>query len=135
MSFVLDASVTASLAFADQSSALSGALEIRLRSEEAFVPRIWWYEIRNLLLTNERRQRITENDSAEFLVLLSSLPISIDLMDEDRSILQVARRYRLSFYDAAYLALAQRKGIPLATLDKALQEAARKAAVPLLGAD
>lgn len=135
MPFVLDASITAAWAFADEASAIAELADSRLDNDIALVPRIWWYETRNLLIVNERRQRITAAHSARFLESLAGYSISIDPEDDEQAILSLARRYRLSFYDAAYLALAQRRGIALATLDRALQEAARQAGLPLLGAD
>ncbi len=132
MPFVLDASVAASWALADENSPLAAHAATRLKVEAGFVPRIWWYEIRNLLLVNEKRQRITSDDSLAFLALLSSFPIQIDQVFEEDPIFRLSRRYRLSFYDAAYLELASRHGIPIATLDKALQSAAVDAGISLL---
>lgn len=135
MPFVLDASIAATWALADESSAIAELADRRLDDDIALVPRIWWYETRNLLVVIERRQRITAAHTARFLESLADYSISMDPEEDEQAIFDLARRYRLSFYDAAYLALAQRRGIPLATLDKALQEAARQACVPLLGAD
>ena len=132
MAFVLDASISAVWALADEASPLAEIAESRLKKAIALAPRIWWYEVRNLLIINERRRRITAADTAEFLDLLSSYPIRIDNVDDEQSIFQLARQYRLSFYDAAYLAVAQRNQLPLATLDQALQAAAMAAGVPLL---
>jgi predicted nucleic acid-binding protein len=92
-----------------------------------------WYEIRNLLIISERRQRITPEDSAQFLRLLSSYPIQVVSAEDENAIFLCARQYRLSCYDAAYLALAVREGLPLATLDKALKSAAMEAGVAILG--
>lgn len=132
MAFVLDASIAAAWGFKDEASPLAELAARRLKNEIALAPRIWWYEIRNLLVINERRQRITASDSAGFLKLLASHPIQIDPVDDEEAIFRFARRYRLSFYDAAYLALAAREGLPLATLDTALQSAAVSAGVALL---
>jgi predicted nucleic acid-binding protein len=132
MAFVLDASVSAVWALADESSPLAEIAASRLKSEIALVPPLWWYEVRNLLVINERRQRMTVGDSALFLELLSSFPIQIDPDEDEQPIFRFARQYRLSFYDAAYLAVAQRNRLPLATLDKALQAAAQAAGIPLL---
>ncbi len=132
MAFVLDASISAVWALADETSPLAEVAERRLKNETALAPRIWWYEVRNLLIINERRQRITAADTAEFLELLASYPIRIDTVDDEQSIFRLARQYRLSFYDAAYLAVAQRNQLPLATLDKALATAAEAAGVPLI---
>jgi len=132
MSFVLDASVSAVWALADESSPIADTAQERLKSETALVPRLWWYEIRNLLIVCERRQRITSNNTAVFLDFVSALPIQIEQLEDDKTVLQLARRYQLSFYDAAYLAVALRHRIPLATLDKPLVAAALAAGVPLL---
>jgi predicted nucleic acid-binding protein len=133
MAFVLDASISAVWALADEESPLAEVAASRLKSEIALVPRIWWYEVRNLLVISERRQRMTVGDSALFLELLSSYPIQIDPVEDEQMTLRFARQYRLSFYDAAYLTLAKREHLPLVTLDKALQAAASAAGVPLLG--
>jgi predicted nucleic acid-binding protein len=132
MAFVLDVSVAAVWALADESSSLGGTAAIRLKTEPALVPAIWWFEIRNLLIVNERRARLTEDESAIYLNLLSSFPIQIDPIGDDRAVLAIARQYCLSFYDAAYLALAKTHGIPLATLDRALEAAAIAEGVEIL---
>ena len=130
MPFVVDASVTAVWALLDESSAIADAAKARLTTDTATVPQIWWYEIRNILLINERRQRLTKADSLEFLEFLALLPIHINHAGSEDDIFRLAREYRLSFYDAAYLELAQRLSIPLSTIDKALQAAAIAAKVP-----
>jgi predicted nucleic acid-binding protein len=132
MAFVLDASVSAVWALADESSPLAEIAANRLKSEVALVPPLWWYEVRNLLVISERRQRMTIGDSALFLELLSSYPIQVDPVQDEQATLRFARQYRLSFYDAAYLAVAHRNRIVLATLDKDLKAAALAAGVPLL---
>lgn len=132
MAFVLDASISAVWALADESSPLADLAADRLKNENALVPPLWWYEVRNLLVVNERRQRMTVEDSARYLELLSSFPIQVDPVEDEQAVLRCARKYRLSFYDAAYLAVAQRNRIPLATLEKALQAAALAAGIPLL---
>lgn len=132
MAFVLDASISAVWALADESSPLADLAADRLKNENALVPPLWWYEVRNLLVVNERRRRMTVEDSARYLELLSSFPIQVDPVEDEQAVLRSAREYRLSFYDAAYLAVAQRNRIPLATLEKALQAAALAAGIPLL---
>src|SRR5271166_3913769 len=114
MSFVLDASVCASWAFADESSLMADLAGARLDTDIALVPRIWWYEIRNLLLVNERRHRIQRGDTVAFLNLLAGYPVQIDETFDEFPIFDLARRHQLSFYDAAYLELAQRHSAPLA---------------------
>ena len=132
MPFVLDASVTATWALSDESSPIAQLADSRLDFDTALVPRIWWYEIRNILVINERRQRIGAADSDNFIQNLAGYPIEIDQTQDERTLFRLARQHRLSFYDAAYLELAQRHGIPLATLDKALQTAAISAGISLL---
>lgn len=75
---------------------------------------------------------MTTADSKIFLELLSSYPIQVDSVQDEETTFRLARQYRVSFYDAAYLAVAQRNGVSLATVDKALQDAAQAAGVPLL---
>jgi len=137
MAFVLDASISAVWALTDESNPLAtqildGWVANPVHPEAAFVPSLWWFELRNLLVVNERRKRITAADSASFLRVLSSFPIEIDEERDEDSIFGFARRHQLSFYDATYLEVASRKRLPLATLDKALRVAAEAAGVPLL---
>lgn len=132
MPFVLDASISASWALADEPSLIAEAAQDRLRDDYALVPHIWWYEIRNLLVVNERRQCLTAENSATFLRLVSSYPIRIEPAEDEHQIFEIARRHRLSFYDAAYLGIAARHRVPLATLDRELRSAAIAAAVTLL---
>jgi predicted nucleic acid-binding protein len=131
MPFVLDASVSASWALAGEYSPLAESAQNQLREDFAVVPRIWWYEIRNLLVVNERRLRITADHSATFLRLLSSYPIRFEPTEDEQDVLRIARQYRLSFYDAAYLSVAAGSLLPLATLDRNLQSAAESAGIPL----
>jgi len=132
MAFVLDASVSAVWALAEESSLVADIAARRLKNEIALVPPLWWYEVRNLLVISERRLRMTAEDSAHYLQLLSSFPIQTDPVEDEQTIFRIAREYRLSFYDAAYLAVAQRNQLPLATLDNALKSAALAVGVPLL---
>jgi predicted nucleic acid-binding protein len=81
----------------------------------------------------ERRNRLSEAQTARFLQYMSELPIEVDRDTDDSMVLGLARIHRLSVYDAVYLELAQRRAIPLATLDRALMEAARAEKVPLIG--
>jgi predicted nucleic acid-binding protein len=132
MPFVLDASISAAWALADEASPLAELAHIRLADDSAIAPHIWWYEVRNLLITNERRRRITVDESAAFLRILSAYPISIAPAEDEAGIFHIARRRRLSFYDASYLALAQSEKLPLATLDKNLESAAAAEGIALL---
>jgi predicted nucleic acid-binding protein len=90
--------------------------------------------LRNALVTNERRRRLTESDTANFLRELSSdMTITVEAVPDERAVMSLARRHRLTVYDAAYLELALRERLPLATLDAALAEAARHEEVAVLG--
>ncbi len=133
MPFVLDASIALAWAFADEDDVRATAALARIRSDEALVPGIWWFEIRNALVVNERRGRLMEADTASFLRTLSRLAVTIDRQPGEAEVLTLARRHRLSVYGAAYLELAQRDSIPLATLDRELIGAARTERVPLIG--
>ena len=133
MPFVLDASIALAWAFADETDPRATAALARVRTDEALVPSIWWFEIRNTLVVNERRGRLTETDTAAFLRTLSRLAVTIDRQPGEAEVLTLARQHRLSVYDAAYLELAQRDSVPLSTLDQRLADAARIAQVPLVG--
>ena len=132
MAFVLDASVTACWAFQDEDHPDASLAFLQIRTEEAVVPCLWWFEVRNILVVNERRRRIAESDTAAFLLNLSKLRIRIDRAPDEGAVLRLARTRRLSVYDAAYLELAQREGLPLATLDADLRTAAAGEGVALL---
>jgi predicted nucleic acid-binding protein len=133
MAFVLDASITACWAFQDEDHPDARLAFHQMRSEEAVVPCLWWFEVRNILVVNERRRRIAEPDTAAFLLNLSKLRIRIDRAPDESAVLRLARTHRLSVYDAAYLELAQREGLPLATLDADLKKAAAGEGVALTG--
>ena len=137
MAFVLDASISAVWALSDETNPLAARiLDSWVANPEdpeaAFVPSLWWYELRNLLVFNERRKRIVAAESSAFLRVLGSFPIEQDEEADEDAIFGFARKHQLSFYDAAYLEIAHRKMLPLATLDKALRMAAEAAGVPLL---
>jgi predicted nucleic acid-binding protein len=132
MAFVLDASITACWAFQDEDHPDASLAFARMRSQEAVVPALWWFEVRNILVVNERRRRIAEFETARFLLNLSRLRIRVDRVPDEGAVLRLARAHRLSVYDAAYLELARREGLPLATLDADLKKAAAAEGVALL---
>jgi predicted nucleic acid-binding protein len=132
MRFVLDASVAINWAMRDESSPVADLAFSELRSGTAMAPAIWWYEVRNILVVNERRQRITPADSNQFLSDLQQLDIAIDNDPDSLAVLNLSRRLGQTIYDAAYLALALREHLPLATLDKHLGAAAAAEGVRLL---
>lgn len=134
MSFVLDASTTMAWLFEDEAGPESEAALDRLENEEALVPPLWPYEIANVLVAAERRKRLTEAQSRQFLGLLQGLPIRVSINSPFRpwdGALAVARNHRLSAYDGAYLDLAMLEGLPLITQDKALRAAAEEAGVSI----
>jgi predicted nucleic acid-binding protein len=124
MAFVLDASITACWAFDDEDHPDARLAFDRMRAEEGVVPCLWWFEVRNILIVNERRRRITESGTASFLLNLALLRLRVDRSPDENAVLRLARAHRLSVYDAVYLELAQREGLPLATLDADLRRAA-----------
>jgi predicted nucleic acid-binding protein len=134
--FVLDASVTAAWCFADETTPESDALRDSLAEQRGVVPSLWHAETTNLLLTAERRRRITSERCAELLELLASLPIdTYDETDRVRGpVLRLARAHRLTVYDAVYLDLAIDRGLPLATRDAALRKAARAEGIVVIEA-
>ncbi len=135
MPFVLDASIAACWAFDDEDHPSAALALERVREDDALVPAIWWFEVRNTLIVNERRGRITEGDTAAFLRGLSRLGIAIDRTPDEGAVLTLARRHGLTVYDASYLELSLREGLPLATLDGNLARAARAERQVVLGAE
>ena len=133
MPFVLDSSVTATWCFPDEEHRAAEAAFDRLGGDEAFVPALWWFEIRSILVVNERRGRIDGADTASFLTDLERLSIRIDRDPHSDTVLSLSRKHKLTGYDAAYLELARRLDLPLATLDRALIDAAGTDGVPLVG--
>lgn len=135
--FVLDASVTLAWCFDDESTPAAWALLERLHGASAHVPALWALEIGNILLGAERRRRITQARAVEFLGILGQLDIRLDPDMPGRvfrDVLPVARAQRITTYDASYLELAMRLGLPLATKDAALARAAATLRVTTLGA-
>lgn len=130
MNLVLDASIALSWCFEDEGSGEALQVLERLRGDEAVVPPLWSLEVANGLLTAERRRRLDAEAVVRAGDLLLSLPIVVEPAARTRpltTVLPLARKYKLSAYDAAYLELALRRNIPLATLDRSLGSAARTA--------
>jgi predicted nucleic acid-binding protein len=120
-------------AFSDEQDARAEAALARVRIEDAVVPSLWWFEVRNILVVNERRERITESGTSSFLRELARLRIRVDREPEENAVLRLARAHRLSVYDASYLELALRETIPVATLDRELAAAALAEGTELIG--
>jgi predicted nucleic acid-binding protein len=135
--FVLDNSVAmrwllASEKVADQNYA--EAVLKTLTDADARVPNLWHLEAANVLLAAEKNGNIDAGTAEAFIAHLDSLPLQVDSLTAQQAFnrtLALARAYKLSTYDAAYLELALREGLPLATLDKDLIKAAKKANVQL----
>lgn len=133
MNWVLDCSVALAWAFPDETSKRAERFLADLGQEAVlWVPALWWYELANALTMAHRRRRLSESESVQLVELYGSLPIQTDTHLNSDAVWRfqaLAKEHSLSAYDAAYLELAQRKGIGLATLDKLLASAARKAGV------
>jgi predicted nucleic acid-binding protein len=132
MLYVLDASVAIAWAMRDEAHPLADLAFNLVRSGSAIVPGIFWYELRNVLVVNERRNRITPGDSDRFIQSLHQLPIDTAFPQNSAETMRLSRRHAMSVYDAAYLALAIAEILPLATLDKVLTTAAVSEGVTLL---
>jgi predicted nucleic acid-binding protein len=124
---VIDCSVTMSWGFPDEDNPYAQSVLRALPALSAAVPSLWPLEVANSLLVAERRARLSEADSNRFVTLVGSLPITIDEETSAYAMhqtLALARARNLSAYDASYLELAMRLGLPLATLDQRLRDAA-----------
>lgn len=123
--FVLDASVTMAWFLSGESSAYADRALARLREGGALVPPLWTLEVANALLVGERRGRLSRAEADRCLVHLAALPITPDRdTPAHAALLGLGRDHGLSAYDAAYLELALRLALPLATLDGPLAKAA-----------
>jgi predicted nucleic acid-binding protein len=134
--FVLDTSVALAWCFEDESSARADRILDLLVSATAVVPAIWPIEVGNALLAGDRRKRISPAGISRSLRLLRSLNVRLDDAGpslDAQDLVALARSQNLSVYDAVFLSLAMREGIPLATLDRTLARAARRAGVSVLG--
>ena len=131
---VIDSSVAIAWCFPDEHDAYSQSVLDALAVSSAVVPNLWHLEVANTLLVGERRKRSTEANTLQWMTFLASLPITVDEqtpVHSFRAITTLGRSHNLSAYDAAYLELAMRRGLPLATLDDKLKVAANAVGVPL----
>ncbi|OGS80276.1 MAG: twitching motility protein PilT [Gallionellales bacterium GWA2_55_18] len=139
MNFVMDNSVTMRWFFGDgkpQEIAYAGKVLDAMKKTSAHVPATWGLEVANVIAKAEAKGFVTEARSGAFLEMLEGVDIEVDTATFAHAlsdILQLARRYKLPSYDASYLELALRLGMPLATFDKDLQKAAKKAGVKKFG--
>lgn len=136
MRMVIDASITLAWYFDDEITPATDAVLERLADEGAIVPTLWRLEVANGLQSALRRKRITPAYRDEALNELGAMPITIDANTDEyawTTTLQLAERFTLTVYDATYLELAQRRSLPLATLDAELRNAASRLNISLLG--
>jgi predicted nucleic acid-binding protein len=132
--FVLDGSITMVWGFEDEDDDYASAILDKMPDLQAHVPSLWTLEVANALIVGERRGRTTLADTARFLAILGTFPIAVDDETAARAwadTMHLARAHNLSAYDASYLELAIRHGLPLATLDGKLIAAAKAVGVPL----
>ena len=134
MPFVLDNSVVTGWYLPEQATAYGQSVATRLESDKALVPTLWQLELANVLKTACTRGKLDLDTARQILDALSRLPIEIDTSPApgQRQLFELAMRYQLSSYDAAYLELAMRHGLPIATQDLHLKEAAMAAGVDVL---
>jgi predicted nucleic acid-binding protein len=131
---VLDSSIALAWCFSDEKDAYADAIAQAFSKREAVVPGLWFLEMANAFAAGERRGRCTQADTVQWTAFLASLPIHVDDQTAGRAwsdTLNLARLQNLSAYDASYLELSLRLGLPLATLDAKLKAAASAAGVPL----
>jgi predicted nucleic acid-binding protein len=132
---VLDCSMAVAWCFEDEATPATDTILVRVRNEGAVVPALWHLEINNVLLTSERRLRLTQERATRMLAVLAALPIGVDETTPGRvtrDIVPLARQHRLTVHDAAYLELAIRAGRELAGRDTALLAAAAATGVAML---
>lgn len=127
--------MTMAWCFKDEISKMSIKIFEMVLDEGAIVPPVWWSEFANAILVSLRKGRTLQSDVAQWFALIDSLPLTTDTFSQRISCertFAVAQKLHLTSYDAAYLELAERLDLPLATLDKKLQHAAQKSGVKLL---
>lgn len=135
MNFVLDCSIAMAWCFEDEATDFTDSLLESLAQVSVLVPSIWSLEVANVLAISERRGRTNQAKITQFLRLLGNLPIIVDAKTGEKAftdVLTLARTHKLTSYDAAYLELALREGLPLATLDEGLKRAALNIGVTTL---
>jgi len=134
-SFVVDSSVALAWVLPDEQDAWADALADALETAPASAPTLWSLEVANALLTAQRRKRLTDREAERLFKVLEALPIEFDSAPPAQvapAVFALARKLGLTAYDAAYVELAKRRSLPLATLDPALAEGARKVGVAVL---
>jgi predicted nucleic acid-binding protein len=120
---VVDDSAIAPLALDEKDAALAAAALRAIVSEGGVVPALFWYEIRNVTLHAESRNRTTAQRTGQFLTDLRALPLTVDFPPDSDAVLEYARRHSLTVYDATYLELTKRTNSQLASHDQSLRAA------------
>jgi predicted nucleic acid-binding protein len=133
MTLIIDASIAVVWFLPDEESAIADATLHRVAENHAFTPDLFWHEMRNVLLTSYRRKRISRNDVWQSMSRLGQLDITTVAPSDNGLIITLADRHGLTAYDAAYLALAIERQLPLATLDRQLVAAAPLEGIALIG--
>ncbi len=132
---VLDCSVAIAWMFEDEASSYSDSILEMAGAVQFTVPEVWALEVANVLLMAERARRINASQAASMMHALGQLDIAMDRETSRRAmreIYDVARRGKLTSYDAAYLELAMRQSIPIATLDTKLKKVAKQLGIPIM---
>lgn len=124
MAIVVDASVAVSWFLTDELSSNGRLTRLHVLDRGAVAPILFWYEVRNVLLVGERRGRLSALEYLAATEALASMRIELDDTLDGSTTADLARRYRLTFYDASYLELAKRRDLPLASMDRDLISAA-----------
>lgn len=133
MAFIVDASIAGAWLLPDEDNTIADQAMERMADEDVWAPDLLRHEIRSILLSAERRGRISNDLIHSALARLRALPLKFVDPGDETEVVRLSRQYRLSAYDAAYLALALNEQLPLATLDRRLAEAARSEGLTLLG--
>jgi predicted nucleic acid-binding protein len=124
MPFVVDASIVAAWFLPDETSEIADRALEMLETDDAIAPDLLSHELRNILISAEKRKRIDQDAVFSILLRFTSLPLTLVSGSDHITIMRLAKKYSLSAYEAAYLALAVSRAIPLATSDKKLANAA-----------
>ena len=129
---VLDASVACDWLLDDELDPRALRVAERVSRDGALVPQLWHLEVRNALVTAERRGRLTAQGMSDRLRTLQKFPVVTDSEPDVDAVVTLARSHHISIYDAVYLELARRHGATLATLDTGLLGAAAEVEIPIV---
>jgi predicted nucleic acid-binding protein len=133
MAFVLDASLAAAWFLPDEQNEAADKVLASLDVTQALVPTLFWFEMRNLFLMAERRQRLRYKGALLSMAQLRALPVQDEGTGGDHLVFSLAERHSLSAYDASYLALAVDRALALGTADSKVANAAFAERIEILG--